>query len=285
MVSLACWPVDARSARPRPRTRPGSRSASRHRRRGARSRGPARRTPSASSRSAVVHVAGRPTDRLGQAHLVERLVGDHQHRLEGRLQREPPRVGAGVGLVPGSGSAVIGSPLGRVCRPVSGDVGVGHRLRGGLAPSARAALVVLVDDLDVAVVDPVQRTLSSPSGVTCSNATAPSRNSSSSARKRATVVRVSGESAVERAERGAAEPAQPVDERRRLLADADLRSVQVVERRARATPSTASAVRGQPGELVGPERDQHVRQQRGEPLVERDRRAAPGSTRPPSGPR
>ena len=41
---------------------------------------------------------------------------------------------------------------------------------------------------------PVQRTVSSPSGETCSKATVFSRNSSSRARKRATVVWVSGES-------------------------------------------------------------------------------------------
>ncbi len=41
---------------------------------------------------------------------------------------------------------------------------------------------------------PVQRSVSTPSGVTWSKTTTPSRNSSSSERKRATVVRVSGES-------------------------------------------------------------------------------------------
>ena len=120
---------------------------------------------------------GGPTAEARRA-VVERLVGDHQHRLERRAQLgdrhvEGRRCRSSVGL------SASGCPPGRVGGPRS-------------ALGRRAVELV---DLDLARRSPpVQRTVSSPSGVTWSKATAPSRNSSSSERKRATVVSVSGES-------------------------------------------------------------------------------------------
>ena len=159
--------------------------------------------------------------------MVQRLVGDHQHRLQRR-----PQVGGHARGSPARRSPSA-PPLGLDTSSV-GDA-AGRRPRRS-APSPSNSSVISTSPSSA----PVQRTVSSPSGVTWSKATAPSRNSSSSARNRATVVSVSGGVAAQRPERHRALPAQPVDDQRRLLADADRRGVQVGQRHLRA-PAWAPA--------------------------------------------
>ena len=76
---------------------------------------------------------------------------------------------------------------------------------------------------------PVHRTVSSPRASACSNAIAASRNSSSSARNRATITSVESASATSaRKEQTRSRRSRSTDERG-LLADADLRGVQVLQ--------------------------------------------------------
>ena len=110
------------------------------------------------------------------------------------------------------GSWLLDSADGSACS-------VGSSTAGASAPSGGApsnSSVISISSCS----PPVQRTVSSPSGVTWSKATAPSRNSSSSERNRATVVRVSGRVAAQRPERHRARAAQPVHDDRGLLAHA-----------------------------------------------------------------
>jgi hypothetical protein len=82
----------------------------------------------------------------------------------------------------------------------------------------------------------------------------------------------------QRAEGGGVDPAQPVDDRGSLVADAHSGNVQVVERQHRRVPCDQGP-RREDGELVRSERDQHVGEDGGEALLEPDGSRQPGRLR------
>ena len=121
---------------------------------------------------------------------------------------------------------------------------------------------------------PVHRTVSSPSGVTWSNDDRPLAEELEQREEPRDGGQRVGRVTAQRPEGHRPRPAQPLDHQGRLLAHADLRGVDVLERDLEHRLGLHRPG-GQRRELLQPDADQHLGQQGGEALLEPDRPRVP----------